>query len=140
MRKFVFLAAGLLLACAGAAYAHHSFAAEFDSNAPVRVKGEVTRIEWANPHTWIYMNVKDKNGSAQKWAFEVASTNVLVERGWRKDDLKIGDEVTIDGFEAKELIQNRTYTGNARAVTFSNGLRVLSGSPGDGGPQPRTSS
>ena len=63
-----------------------------------------------------------------------------MERGWNRDDVKVGDEVTVDGFEANEVLQNRIYTGNARAITFPNGKRVLSGSPGDGGPPPRPSS
>ena len=140
MRKLVFLVTGLLLVSAVAGYAHHPFSEDFESTAPVSVKGAVTRVDWTDPHTWIYLNVKDNNGSVQKWGFQVASTSVLAQRGWKKDDLKVGDEVTIDGFQAKELIQNRIYTGNARAITFPNGLRVLSGSPGDGGPQARPSS
>jgi hypothetical protein len=136
MKRSLLLAAGLLLVSAVVADAHHSFAENFRSDAPVRVKGLVTRLDWTNPHTWIYLDVKDNDGRVQRWAFEFAASTILTERGWKLEDLTVGDEVTIDGFEANELIQNRVYTGNARAITLPNGLRVLSGTPGDGGPQP----
>jgi hypothetical protein len=139
VKKFVLLATGLLLA-AVVVEAHHPFAENFNSDAPVTVKGVVTRIDWTTPHTWIYVNAKDINGSVQRWAFQVAASTVLMERGWNRDDVKVGDEVTIDGFEANEVLQNRIYTGNARAITFPSGRRVLSGSPSDGGPPPRGSS
>jgi hypothetical protein len=104
--------------------AHHSFSAEFDAAKPITLKGWVTKIDWTNPHVWIYMNVKDENtGAMTNWGFEMGPPHLLQGQGWKRDSLKIGDEVTVEGSMAK----NGSKRMNARSVTM-NGVRLGAGS------------
>ena len=112
------------------AHAHHSFAAEFDINQPVRLMGKVTRIEWSNPHTYFYIDVTDASGKITNWAIEGPSPGALSRRAWQKGDLKVGDTVVVEGYRAK----NGSNTANGRRVTLPDGRRLYGGSPGDGGP------
>lgn len=109
-----------------AALAHHSFAAEFDASKPVVVQGTVTKVEWTNPHIWIYVDMKDASGAVAHWQCEGGSPNTLVRQGWSKNSLKNGDQVTIDGSRAKD----GTNTCNARAVKTADGKRLFAGSSG----------
>ena len=130
MKTLTCLLAGLLLAAAAPMFAHHAFAAEYDSTKPITLKGVVTKIEWMNPHTWFYIDVKDDTGNVQHWQCETGAPIELVRRGWKKADLKIGDIVNVQGFRAKD----GTNTANARLVTLPDGKKVFSGSADDGGP------
>jgi hypothetical protein len=116
------LIAGLLVGVRVAA-AHHSFAAEFDSNKKVKLNGVVTKVEWTNPHVWIYLNVKDDKGTVTNWGAEMGPPHGLQRRGWRRDTLKIGEVVTVDGFMAK----NGSSRVNARSVTLAS----TGGRPGE---------
>ena len=116
---------GLMVGAAPVA-AHHSFAAEYDANKPVTLKGLVTRIEWTNPHARFSIDVKDDTGKVTNWNLELASPKVLVQHGWRGKSLQIGDEVTVEGALAKD----GSTMANARAVTLADGRRVSAGSSG----------
>src|SRR2546423_10699694 len=106
--------------------AHHSFAAEYDANKPITVTGTVTKLEWMNPHARFYVDVKETDGKITHWNFELGAIPVLVKQGWRRDSLKPGDEVTVDGSRAKD----GSTTGNARIVKLADGRRVFGGSSG----------
>jgi hypothetical protein len=97
--------------------AHHSFAAEFDADKPIKLTGIVTKVEWTNPHVWFYINVKDpKTGATTNWGAEMGPPHGLQRRGWRQNTLKIGDEVTVDGSMAKNGVKRM----NARSVTLTS--------------------
>jgi hypothetical protein len=116
--------------------AHHSFAAEYDQNKPVTVKGVVTKVAWVNPHIYTYVETKDENGKTVSWGFEGISPNALAIRGWKRNSLKPGDEVTITGYRAKDdrPLPDGSFHGNARTYTLADGRTVFAGSSDDGGP------
>jgi hypothetical protein len=120
------VASGLLvagmLAGVGTAYAHHSFAAEFDSKKPITLKGVVTKVEWTNPHVWIYLSVKDENGKVTNWGAELGPPHGLQGRGWRRNTLEIGTKITVNGSMSK----NGSPRVNARNITIDS----TGGSPG----------
>ena len=117
-------AAGTLLLTAGAASAHHSFAAEFDRAMPISVTGTVTKVEWANPHARFYIDAKDDAGKTVNWDFELASPNGLMRRGWNRNSMKLGDTVTVTGHRAK----NNPLVGNASSVVMADGKKLFAGS------------
>jgi hypothetical protein len=110
--------------------AHHSFAAEYDSTKPIKLTGTVTKIEWMNPHIYYYMDVKADDGKVVNYAVEGGTPGSLYRQGWRKDSLRVGDTVTVDGFKAK----NGSNHVNGRKVLLPDGSRVYGGSSDDGGP------
>jgi hypothetical protein len=112
-------------------YGHHSFAAEYDAAKPVSLKDAVvTKMEWTNPHTWVYVDVKNAAGEVEHWQCEGGAPNRLVREGWSKDTLKPGDLVTIDGFKAK----NGANWCNSQTITLPDGKKVFAGSSGNGAP------
>jgi hypothetical protein len=113
-----------LVSSAAPLLAHHSFAAEYDSTKKVNITGTVTKVEWMNPHARFYVDVKDESGKVTSWNFELGAIPVLLKQGWRKDSLKAGDQVTVEGSRAKD----GSNTANAQRVMLPDGRRVFAGS------------
>jgi hypothetical protein len=126
-------AAALILLAAAPAWAHHAFAAEFDSEKPIKFKGTVTKMEWINPHAWIHIDVKADDGTVSSWMIEAAAPNSLLRRGWNKNSLPAGTEILVEGFQAKDG-SNRA---NGSVITFADGRKLFVGNAaGDPGAAP----
>lgn len=110
--------------------AHHAFAAEFDADSPVEFSGTVTKVEWINPHVWIHIDVTRDDGTMEGWAFEAGTPNVLFRRGFTRDSLLPGTDISVDGYQAKD----GTNRANGRDVTFVDGTKLFLGSSGTGAP------
>jgi hypothetical protein len=105
---------------------HHSFAAQYDRDKPLSFKGVVTKVEWMNPHVYFYVDAMDEDGKvAARWDCEAANPNALARRGWRRDSLKAGDAVKVEGFQARD----GSFTMNATSITLADGRRIFAGSP-----------
>ena len=120
----------LLLSPGGSTYAHHGFVSWFDMSRSTTVKGTVTGFDWTNPHAYIYFDVKNEKGVIEKWTAELGAIAMLTRAGWRKDTLKAGDPVSIEGFLAKD----GSNTVNARTWVLPDGKKVFAGNNEDGGP------
>jgi hypothetical protein len=124
------LTAVVVLSVSRVSVAHHAFNAEFDAKKPILLKGSVTKMEWINPHAWIYLDAKGPDGKVRNWAVELGAPNALMRRGWRKNSMPAGSQIIVSGFLAK----NATATVNGRDVTFSDGRKLFVGSSGTGAP------
>ena len=129
--KATLAVAAMLAAGAVSVSAHHSFAAEFDAQKPIRLVGTITRVQWTNPHSFFYIDVKDENGAVVNWACEGGGPGALSRRGWKRGDLKLGDTLVVDGYMARD----GSHLIDARRVTLPDGRIVSGASAGDGGPQ-----
>jgi Family of unknown function (DUF6152) len=121
------LVSGLLLSAVPAS-AHHAFATEFDGQKPVTKRGIVTKIDWANPHVWFYINVKTESGQVENWGFEMGGPNSLRNSGWNRDTMKIGDEVIVEG----SLAKNGSRNVNAKNVTMASTGKKLGAASSQG--------
>lgn len=130
MRRLSLLTAALALVAAIPAVAHHSFAAEYDANNQITVVGTITKVEWTNPHTWFFVDVKDPQGRTVNWAIEGGAPTVLYREGWKPTSLKAGDVVTVTFARAKDASKNQ---GNAYLFKLPDGRCVFAGSSGPGG-------
>ena len=133
IRLISLAASAWLVAHGGAALAHHSFAAEFDANKPVKLEGTVTKMDWINPHSWIHLEVTDAKGQKVEWMIEGGAPNALLRRGWNRTSLPAGTKIMVLGFQAKDG-SNRA---NGRDITFADGRKLFVGSSGTGAPDER---
>jgi hypothetical protein len=120
--KALVAAAGLCLSMVSSSgIAHHSFAAQFDVEKPIKLVGTVTKVEWRNPHAWFYIDVEDDD-NVTNWGMELASPNLLMRQGWKRSSMKIGDDVTVEGFHSRD----GSNTGNARLVKLNASGKTFS--------------
>jgi hypothetical protein len=129
MRTLAILIASVsLLVSAAPAWAHHAFAAEFDSTKPIKLHGIVTKMEWINPHAWIHIDVKNDDGTVTSWMVEGGSPNTLLRNGFTKASLPVGTEIVVDGYQAKDASNKM----NGRDITLPDGRKLFVGSAGQG--------
>ena len=121
-----------LLASAMPVLAHHAFATEFDANKPVTKRGIVTKIDWMNPHVWFYLNIKNEEGRMENWGFEMGGPNGLRSQGWTRDTMKIGDELVVEGF----LARNGSRNVNAKSVIMAATGKKLGAASSQGAQEP----
>jgi hypothetical protein len=113
--------------------AHHAFSAEFDDKKPVKLRGNVVKMEWINPHAWLHINVKGTDGAIVSWAIELGPPNALIKRGWTKESVPPGMEVIVDGYQSKD----GALRANGRDVTLPDGKKMFAGSSNTGAPDER---
>jgi hypothetical protein len=126
----IILIAAALLVSAAPLSAHHAFAAEFDANKQVKLKGTVAKMDWINPHAWLHIDVKEADGSLTRWMIELGPPNSLLKRGWNKQSVLAGIGVTVVGYQSKDGAKR----ANGRDVTLSDGKQLFAGSSGNGAP------
>lgn len=128
--RIVVTVAALGLTGVASVRAHHAFSAEFDQSKPVKLEGKVTKMEWINPHSWLYIDVVGADGKTTNWAIELGAPNALIRRGWRKDAVPVGIDLVVNGYLAK----NGKSIANGRTVKFKDGRELFVGSSGTGAP------
>ena len=126
----ILVAAASLLALSVQAWAHHAFSAEFDANKPVKLRGNVVKMDWINPHAWLSIDVKGQDGAIANWMIELGPPNALLKRGWNKQSVPVGMEVIVDGYQAKD----GALRANGRDVTLPDGRKMFAGSSNTGAP------
>jgi len=129
LQKLIVFAFSVGVAGTGTEFAHHSFAAEFDGKKPIRIEGTLSKLEWTNPHSYFYVDVKDEKGNTVTWGCEGANPGALSRRGFKKGDVKLGDKIIVDGYAAKD----GSRLMDARRI-YLNGKPIFGGTEGDGGP------
>lgn len=137
LNRFAGALCAIVLTCgAGSLWAHHSFGAEYDANKPITLSGVITKIEWSNPHSYFFLDVKDDKGNVANWKFEGYPPSVLYRTGWKREvTMKAGDKITVFGWRARD----GTNWAHSREVTFADGKKLFFGPPsgtGDGGNTP----
>lgn len=115
--------------------AHHAFAAEFDADAPVLLRGNVTKVQFINPHSWVHIEVENEDGSKQGWMVEGGTPNTLLRNGINRNSLAVGTEVIVRGYQSKDKVCEPKCKANGRDITLSNGEKVFMGSSGTGAPE-----
>ena len=130
-RMWMAVAVAALLATGGPLLAHHAFSAEFDANAPVTLRGPITRIEWINPHAWIHVEVASPDGKPETWMVEGGTPNTLQRNGITRDSVKVGTVIVVEGYKAKD----GRLRANGRDITFPDGRTLFMGSSGTGAPK-----
>ena len=128
MKRLIGACAAVALLWAAPLVAHHSFSAEFDATQPITLKGKLTKMDWVNPHGWLYIDVAQPDGKVVNWAIEAGSPNALLRRGLRQTDFPIGSELIIDGYRAK----NGSPTANGTTVKFADGRNFFLGAASEG--------
>ena len=138
MKKIIiafFLAASAVASLSYQAWAHHAFSAEFDANAPVTLRGKVTRVEWINPHAWIHLAAVQEDGETEAWMVEGGTPNTLLRAGINKNSLPIGSEIVVRGYQSKDRACAPACKANGRDLAFEDGRKVFMGSSGTGAPK-----
>ena len=130
MRPTTISLLALLLLNAAPVWAHHAFAAEFDANKQITLKGTIAKMDWINPHAWLHIDVKENDGSVTRWMIELGPPNSLIKRGWTKQSVPAGIEVSVVGYQAKDGAKR----ANGRDITLPNGKQLFAGSSGTGAP------
>ena len=130
--RSVAIAVALVLGAAGPVLAHHAFGAEFDPNAPIKLRGKIVKLEWVNPHSWIHIEITNAEGAKEVWMVEGGTPNTLLRRGLTRESLKYGTEIVVDGYQTKDHSLKRA---NGRDVTFTDGKKLFLGSSGTGAPK-----
>ena len=125
------VAGAAIIGASGTLVAHHAFSAEFDANAPVTLKGPITKIEWINPHAWIHMESQAKDGKAEVWMVEGGTPNTLQRNGITRESIKVGTVIVVSGYKAKD----GRMRANGRDITFPDGRTLFMGSSGTGAPR-----
>jgi hypothetical protein len=126
----IVLLTALLLSTALPVWAHHAFAAEFDGNKQVTLKGTIAKMDWINPHAWLHIDVKDADGAVTRWMIELGPPNSLLKRGWNKQSVPVGADIVVVGYLSKDGAKR----ANGRDITFADGKQLFAGSSGTGAP------